>query len=143
MLTKRLTLLALVLAPGLLGVVAATPAGAQSRPATILRCEADFAGFMIGTGTETIDAGCADLALAYPAGVAAYQARNAECEAIRTRSNPHPPGRMRGPGQVGRRTGLPECRRSDPGRCAGPGAGPMPAAPAPTATRPRRHRPRP
>jgi hypothetical protein len=56
-------------------------AGAQEQD-SLIRCEADFLGFMIGSATDAINAGCEDLAPAYQAGVAAYQQRNATCDAI-------------------------------------------------------------
>lgn len=122
-------------------VGAAAPAGAQARPATILRCEADFAGFMIGTGTETIDATCADLGPAYQAGIAAYQVRNAECGAIRALSNPirraECEARAKWEGERAFRTTAEALRAvAAPTPAAPTTPTPTTAAPAPTATVP-------
>jgi hypothetical protein len=61
--------------------VLADTAGA-AEPQSIVRCEADFLGFMVLSDADTIHAGCEDLGPAYQAGVAAYQQRNAECAGI-------------------------------------------------------------
>jgi hypothetical protein len=80
-----------LLVAGLLGGAAGGgfvgTAGADE-PASLTRCEADFLGFMVGSADDAIHAGCEDLTPAYQAGVAAYQQRNATCDAISAVEHP-------------------------------------------------------
>src|SRR6476646_4501294 len=77
---------------GLLGGVAGGGfvgiASADDGVASLTRCEADFLGFVVGSANDAIHAGCEDLTAAYQAGVAAYQQRNATCEAISAVAHP-------------------------------------------------------
>ena len=63
-------------------------AGADDGKASLTRCEADFLGFVVGSADDAIQPGCEDLATAYQAGVAAYQQRNATCDAISAVAHP-------------------------------------------------------
>ena len=73
---------------------------------------------MIGSANDAINPGCEDLAPAYQAGVAAYQQRNATCDAIDRVAHPIKRTSVRGQGQVGRAQGVPLHGQGDP-RCAG------------------------